>query len=186
MTTDGISGPGADAGQAVPDKAVPPTANSALIRQGRRATPDMVAAARPPSGFEPIVSNSPFGWENGPLFERVPEGGGFENGGLERGFRVAEKHINAGGFCHGGMIMTFADIVLASAVMTVADPPFVTVRLTTDFIASAKLDDWVTGRGRVTGQRDGLVMLSGEILVEGTIIAGLSGAFKLLRARAAK
>lgn len=143
----------------------------------RKATPDMVAEVNPPEGFEPILSNSPFGWENGPIFEKQTDTG------KVRGFRVAERHINAGGACHGGMIMTFADILLATAVFEVAEPPFVTVRLTTDFLGPAFLGQWVEGQARVTGEEDGLVAVTGEISSEGKSVASVSGLFKCIRRR---
>ena len=143
----------------------------------RTATPDMVAAANPPLGFEPILSNSPFGWENGPIFERTT------GAGVERGFRVAERHINAGGVCHGGMIMTFADILCASAVMGVADPPFVTIRLTTDFLGPAMLGEWLSGTGEAELAGDGAVAVRGTMKVDDRLIATSSGLFKRMRPR---
>lgn len=143
----------------------------------RKATPEMVAAANPPPGFEAIVSNSAFAWENGPIFERC------DAEGRVRGFRVAERHINAGGICHGGMMMTFADILLATAVMDVAAPPFVTVRMTTDFIDAARLGEWVQGRATCDGIADGLVAVVGDMSAGGRIVASASGLFKLLRRR---
>lgn len=145
---------------------------------GRVADPDMVARARPPEGFVPIVSNSAFGWYTGPFFERETE-----DGGVERGFRVDEMHINAGGVCHGGMLMTFADILLSSVVMRHMAPPFVTVRLSTDFLAPAPLGAWVSGTGEGHPPRDGLVAVSGTIRAADTSVATLSGLFKGLRRR---
>jgi len=143
----------------------------------RTATPEMIDAAKPPSGFEPIVSNSAFGWENGPIFERR------NDKGCMRGFRVAERHINAGGMCHGGMMMTFADILLATAVMEVADPPFVTIRLTTDFIDAAFLGEWIEGSATPVGVEDDVVPVSCTIKAEGRLVASASGLFKLLGTR---
>lgn len=139
----------------------------------RCATEDQVAAANPPAGFEPIVSNSPFGWANGPIFEAV------QNGAAVRGFRVAEPHINMGGFCHGGMIMTFADIVLARAIYAVAEPPMLTVRMTTDFIAPVPLGAWVEGRAEITGIRGTLVSGQGQLSVDGRPVAALAGSFMI-------
>lgn len=76
--------------------------------QGKKATEEMIREAQPPEGYEPILSNSPFGWGNGPIFERT-----LKEGGWVRGFRVAEKHANVAGMCHGGMLMTFADIFVS-------------------------------------------------------------------------
>ncbi|WP_417463398.1 PaaI family thioesterase [Kordiimonas sp.] len=143
----------------------------------RKATPEMVREANPPMGFEPILSNSPFGWENGPIFERT------DDQGRERGFRIAERHINAGGACHGGMIMTFADILLATAVFEVAEPPFVTVRLTTDFIGPAFQGEWLSGRAAAKLAGDGMIAVEGTMKVDDRVIATASGLFKALRAR---
>lgn len=161
-----------------------------MSNKGRKATAEMIAAADPPSGFGAILSNSAFGWENGPIFEHQ----GAE--GRRRGFRVAERHINAGGICHGGMIMTFADILLATAVLDVASPPFVTVRMTTDFMDAARLGEWVEGRATLAGGLSdrqfgsqsedpfgGLVAVAGEMTANGRIIASASGLFKLLARR---
>lgn len=143
----------------------------------RKATPDMVALANPPQGFEPILSNSPFGWENGPIFERM------DDQGRTRGFRVAERHINAGGACHGGMIMTFADILLATAVFDVAEPPFVTVRLTTDFLGPAFEGEWLEGRAEVTGVDDDMIAVTGRMATDARAVASVSGVFKAIRPR---
>lgn len=142
--------------------------------EARRATAEMVAEVNPPTGYEPILSNSNFAWENGPVFEKN------EAGKVWRGFRVAERHINAGGMCHGGMMMTFADIMLATAVMQVAKPPFVTVRLTTDFIGAVKLGEWVEGTAVCDGRQDDVVAVSAVIQASGKIAANASGLFKLL------
>ena len=143
----------------------------------RKATPEMVAAANPPPGYEPILSNSAFGWENGPIFERR------DGKSVWRGFRVSARHINAGGMCHGGMMMTFADILLATAVKDVAEPPFVTIRLSTDFIDAAFEGEWVEGTAVSNGIEDGVVPVSCTMMAEGRIVATASGLFKLLGTR---
>lgn len=132
----------------------------------------MVAAANPPEGFDSILSTSPFGWENGPIFERQLETG------VERGFRVAPRHINAGGALHGGMVMTFADILLATAVYREAEGPWVTIRLTTDFIGPAFEGDWVEGVASAEPPVDGIVAVSGLIKARGKTIASAQGLFK--------
>ncbi len=142
--------------------------------KSRVATDEMISTVNPPKGFEPIVSNSNFGWENGPLFEKITPIG------WSRGFRVAERHINAGGMCHGGMIMTFADILLAAAVMQLTNPPFVTVRLTTDFLGPSLLGDWIEGTGAAYDAGDGLFSVSGVIKANGKLVANASGLFKAL------
>lgn len=134
----------------------------------------MVAAARPPEGFESILSNSPFGWENGPIFEKITDSG------VQRGFRIAPRHTNAGGALHGGMVMTFADILLATAVHAIAKPPFVTVRLTTDFIGPAFEGDWVEGSAVAEPPQDGIIAVRGLITTDGKPVASAQGLFKAI------
>lgn len=129
-----------------------------------------------PDGFEPIQSSNPFAGGLGPLYEKV-----FEDGRWLRGFLVEEKHANQAKIVHGGMIMTFADILLARAVMDRFDPPFVTARLTTDFIGPALMGRWVQGQARITGQHDELIFVDGEISSRGHPVASVQGSFKLLR-----
>ncbi|WP_262691315.1 PaaI family thioesterase [Kordiimonas aestuarii] len=148
-----------------------------MTANARKATAEMVADANPPDGYEAILSNSPFGWENGPIFERIT------TDGKQRGFRVAEKHINAGGACHGGMIMTFADILLATAVFEISEPPFVTVRMTTDFIGPAFKGEWLSGTASAVVAGDGMVAVKGIMRVDDRVVAAASGLFKALRFR---
>lgn len=135
----------------------------------------MIAAANPPEGYSSILSTSPFGWENGPIFDRTTEDG------FMRGFRIAPRHLNAGGVLHGGMVMTFADIVLAQAVGKVVDPPFVTIRLTADFIGIAVEGDWVEGTATAEAPVDGIIAVQGIIECRGRVIASAQGLFKTLR-----
>ena len=144
--------------------------------------PEEIAASNAPDGFAPIESHSHFGCRNGPLFERSDS-----DGVWQRGIRIMEKHVNAGGFCHGGMLMTMADIVLARGVITVAPHPFVTMRMTTDFIGTAMLGEWVAGSARVSRKTGSMVFVEGELTaVKGEkrrVILTASGIFKLLRSK---
>ncbi len=131
-----------------------------------------------PAGFEPINSSNNFGSRNGPLFEKKNV-----DGTWVRGFVVSENHINQANVLHGGMLMTFADIVLARGVMDSFDPPFVTVRLTTDFISPALQGNWVEGKAQVTGEQNELVTVQGQFTTRGKIVGTATAVFKLLRPR---
>ncbi len=132
----------------------------------------MTSPPAPPAGFEPIVHSNPFGAHIGPIFERTSADG------FVRGFHLAEKHTNAGGVAHGGVLMTFADIVLGRAVLPHIGGPAVTVRMITDFIAPVKLGSWVEGRAAVTHAAKTLIFVSGEISVAGKIAMTAQGTFK--------
>ncbi|MBM3517854.1 MAG: PaaI family thioesterase [Alphaproteobacteria bacterium] len=128
----------------------------------------------PPPGFVPIVHGAPFGALIGPIYEKPAEAGAI------RGFRVAPKHTNARGWIHGGMLTTFADIVLAQVAFRSGVGRLVTVRLVTDFVANARTGDWVEGRARVTHRARTLVFISGEITAGARVLMTASGIFKVL------
>ena len=91
---------------------------------------------RAPSGFIETV---------GPVYWR-------EAGDLpEMGFRVAPHLVNPVGFCHGGMLATFADLVLGFGFgHIVGNGAFVpTIGLTCEFLAPAPGASWVTGKAEV-------------------------------------
>jgi uncharacterized protein (TIGR00369 family) len=64
------------------------------------------------------------------------------------GFRVHQHMCNPAGGLHGGMMMTVADLVGAMGGGTLAGlRKFLpTVNMTFDFVAPAKVGDWVEGR----------------------------------------
>ena len=96
--------------------------------------------AKPPPGFEPLFRTSPFLETIGPVFcRRDPQRG------LVVGLRIAEKHANARGIAHGGLLVTLADIALGYHMAFSEDPPagLITASLTADFAGAAKVGDWV-------------------------------------------
>jgi len=98
-----------------------------------------------PAGFKPLFRSSPYLETNGPFFCK----GVGEN--LTIGLRVLEKHTNARGTVHGGLLATIADIVLGYAAAFSRDPPLslVTSTLSIDFAGTAKLADWIEARADI-------------------------------------
>src|ERR1041384_1854014 len=88
----------------------------------------------PPPGFEPLFRTSPFLDTIGPLFYRRDP-----DRGLVIGLRIAEKHANARGIAHGGLLVTLADIALGYRTAFGEDPPagLITANLTADFPGAA-------------------------------------------------
>lgn len=129
-----------------------------------------------PSGFRRTNMPSPFVVENGPLYHKV------EDGYLLMGFRVEERHTNAAGGLHGGMLMTLIDMQLNSALNYQLDTAqFIpTVAVTVDFIAPAVIGDWVQGRTEVLKRGRSTVFTDCRIIRgNGDLIARGSGIFKV-------
>ena len=95
--------------------------------------------------FEPWPRSSPFADHAGPLlFRRTDEG-------LEFAVRVEERHTNARGTAHGGMLATLADLSLGYAAAFSTDPPtrLQTVNINLDLLSPANLGDLVVATPRV-------------------------------------
>src|SRR5579862_3997319 len=95
-----------------------------------------------PPGFAPLAIRMGFLESNGPLYLR------WIDERVTLGFRVEERHCNPGNVCHGGMLATFADMVLpiAARLQSKAEMGFLpTINLTCDFLAPAPLGSWVEG-----------------------------------------
>ena len=127
-----------------------------------------------PEGFRAIEHGAPFGAHTGPFYEREADGE------WVRAFRVEERHTNAAGIVHGGMLTTFADVVLAQAGFREVGGPIVTVRIVCDFVAMGKLGAWVEGTARVRRRTRTLVFVEGELKASGRLLMAASGVFKIL------
>jgi uncharacterized protein (TIGR00369 family) len=127
-----------------------------------------------PPGFHPIHSENPFGTLVGPIYEKR------DGAGWVRGFAVREALTNRAGVVHGGMLMTFADILLSRAVLDAAKPPFATIQLESKFISPALNGAWVEGRARVLRATRELVFAEGTIASLGKPVMAVSGIFKIL------
>lgn len=128
-----------------------------------------------PAGFSERPTRGAFARLIGPYFERP----GADP--VLRGFQVEERHTNALGIAHGGMVMSFLDSVLAGAVGQVAKGSFVTLRMTTDFLAPARLGDWVEGQAVVTRSTRSVCYVRGEARVGGRRVASADAVFRLLQ-----
>ena len=133
-----------------------------------------MSAPNPPPGFEPLFRTSPFLETVGPLFYRRDP-----DQGLIIGLRIAEKHANARGIAHGGLLVTLADIALGYRTAFGQDPPegLITANLTADFAGAAKIGDWV--EAHVDVQRIGgrLAFANAFLVVDGERIVRASAVF---------
>ena len=125
-----------------------------------------------PDGFA-ILSLRPSGFIglNGPIYGRR------EDGRFVMGIRIEERHCNPVGRCHGGMLATLADMLLAMGSNIEADLSsfLLTVNLTCDFLGSAERGAWVEGRVDVLKVTRKLVFSQGLLAVEGAPIVRTSG-----------
>ena len=107
-----------------------------------------------------------------------------QQGECTTGFTVEPRHCNNHmGTLHGGMVMTFADIALGigmSAVMGEQAKRFATLSLQTQFVAVARIGDFVTCTAEVVRQGKDIVFVRGLIKVGEKNIASVEGIWKRL------
>lgn len=122
----------------------------------------------------------PFEDQSGPFYFREEA-----DGSIRCAFRAEPKHMNGGGFMHGGCLLTFADFSLfALAVRELKDHRSVTVSLNGEFAGSASVGELVECTGEVV--RDGgLVFIRGLVSTSGRPLLNFSGIVKKLRPRTA-
>jgi uncharacterized protein (TIGR00369 family) len=137
---------------------------------------DLTAAqtGNAPEGYKLLDWTRGFGRQIGPLYERTTE----DNAVL--GFRVEEHHTNGMANCHGGMLMTFADMAWGRVISIRKSHFWVTVRLTCDFLSSARLGEFVEGSADLQQEEDDLYTVRGRIWTGERLLLSGSGVFKTI------
>ena len=131
-----------------------------------------------PEGYDQLNWSRGFGRQIGPLYEQRQG-----PGAAILGFRVEEHHTNGLGNCHGGMLMSFADMAWGRIISLRKSHSWVTVRLTCDFLSGAQLGDFVEGEGELLVEEEGVFSVRGRIWVgDRTVMTG-TGVFKALAPR---
>ncbi|WP_166258561.1 PaaI family thioesterase [Marinobacter salicampi] len=92
-----------------------------------------------PEGFGPLSRTSPLTELLGPIYQKV------DSSGLVIGLFAEEKHCNARGLVHGGVLGTLADIAMgySAAFSTEPPTPMVTTSQTIDYVGKAEKGDWL-------------------------------------------
>lgn len=136
---------------------------------------ETITIPTPPEGFVESRNRGPFTLHNGPYYHRVDENG------FEQAFFALGRHCNSMGIVHGGMLSTFLDGVLATAVHRATGTASVTVHLSVDFLSMARAGEWVLGTARLTRKTKDLAFVEGVIRVgEREVVRG-TAIFKLMR-----
>lgn len=148
---------------------------------------DGTLEAQNPWTPQPVLDGEWAGWgryetdpfENlaGPFYSRRDE-----TGRMVCAFRAERKHMNGGGFMHGGCMATFADY----SIFMLADKELegsgsVTASLTTEFLDSAQEGDLVECTGEVTRAGGSMVFVRGLARVGDRPILSFSAIIKKIR-----
>lgn len=118
--------------------------------------------------------DDPFESQSGPFyfFEEA-------DGSVRCAFRATSKHMNGGGFMHGGCMMTFADFALFAISWSHLQESYaVTVSMNCEFINAGKPGDLIEATGEVTKAGGSLIFVRGMLSTAGKPLMTFSGVIK--------
>ena len=128
-----------------------------------------------PAGFDLLPLGLGFTDVIQPCYRRV------QGDTVSMGLRVEQQHCNIMGFCHGGVLMTLADIAAASGVNIAcgkkAGSP--TLNLSLDFISMGRLGQWLEAHISHTSIKRRFGFCSGVISNTEGVVARFNGTFYL-------
>lgn len=131
--------------------------------------------SRIPDGFELVPEGLGFTDTLQPLYRRVSDDM------VSFGLTVRAQHSNSMGFCHGGVLMSLADITAASGVNVargaIAGAP--TISLSVDFIAIARMGQWLQADVNLAEIKRRFGFGSGVMWTEEGTVARFNGTFYL-------
>jgi acyl-coenzyme A thioesterase 13 len=126
-----------------------------------------------PEGFSPLNRPSPFIYTIGPVY--------IKNQGEYAAIAlcIEDKHANARGIAHGGVLASLADIALGYNLVFSTNPPrsLVTINLTIDFIDSARKGDWIEAHVEIQKKEGRTAFASARLISGDKQIARASGIF---------
>lgn len=91
------------------------------------------------------------------------------------------RHINVGGVCHGGMLLSLADVTMGAATFTAGGGhPCATIQMDAHFIAAAKEGQRLVGVATQLRKARELSFMQCEIWAGGRLAMRASGTWKYL------
>ncbi len=126
-----------------------------------------------------IWSSDPYELLSGPFYSRLDE-----SGRMVCAFRAEAKHMNGGGFMHGGCLMTFADYALfAIGGDAIGDQGSVTASLNGEFLDTARVGEVIEATGEVLRAGASMVFIRGVVSTAGRPLLNFSAILKKVRRR---
>jgi uncharacterized protein (TIGR00369 family) len=131
------------------------------------------------AGWSCYPGGDPFEDLAGPFYYRVGD-----DGRPVCAFRAERRHMNGGGFMHGGCVMTFADFALFVIARDVIDGSrTVTATFNAELVGTAREGDLVECTGEVVKAGRSMVFVRGLISNAGEPVASFSSVLKKTRPR---
>ncbi len=105
---------------------------------------------------------------------------GPDSDGTRFGFMADDKHGNPNGVIHGGVLVTFADTFMGSAVYFKRGR-CATISLNSEFIRAVAPNQWIEGTAKITKLTSSLAFVQGSVSCQGEVLLTASGIWKLFK-----
>lgn len=136
------------------------------------------AKRKPGETYRIVDALDPHEMNTGPFYWRRRE-----EEGLKFAFVAEQKHCNSGGIVHGGLLMTFADMVMCVAGQEgTTDQGVFTISFNSEFIASAKVGETVKARTEVTRRTGRMAFVRADIYTENDLVMTCSAVLRRIPA----
>ena len=100
---------------------------------------------------------------------------------VELALRIADAHCNSRGFLHGGVIATLADNAMGLTLgAATRRGGAVTVSLSVDYVAAAKLGQWLQVEPRLVRVGGAIGFVDALVTADGEAVARANATFKLV------
>ena len=128
-----------------------------------------------PDGFVPLPEGLGFSDYLQPSYRRI------EGDDISFGIVVQIQHGNTMGICHGGVLMTLADIAAANGVNVKRGTygPCPTINLAVDFVSAARIGQWIQADVELATVKRRFGFSSGVIRNANGVVARFNGTFYL-------
>ncbi|TXI71173.1 MAG: PaaI family thioesterase [Limnohabitans sp.] len=114
----------------------------------------------------------------------------FEGGESELHYAPRPEHLNSFDVTHGGAVMTFLDVIMATAARSIdPDMGVVTIEMKTTFMRPAKVPEGekLVGKGHLQHRTRSMAFTEGHVYdADGQLCAVATGTFKYVTRRAAQ
>jgi len=126
------------------------------------------------------------GWKRrhgGPFIETIgPLWVRSESSGWVYGLLGQERHLNPANVVHGGCLQALIDHALSTlAWEAVGRIPCLTVETTSQFLATAKANDFIVARGSEIGRSRSLIFMRGTLEANDRLLMSVQAIFKIAK-----
>jgi len=102
------------------------------------------------------------------------------DGTLPFALLLDDRHTNANGVCHGGVLMSVADSAMGSCAFLAAGGPVATVDFECDFLAAARIGERIHGIAKVVRKARNIIFMETDVYSDERRVLRTSGIWAVL------